>query len=75
LRGHKITVNAVAPGPVGTELFLKGKTNEQIDEQAKAAPMERLGEPNNIANTISFLAGSDGGWINAQVIRTNGGFA
>ena len=75
LRGHKITVNAVAPGPVGAELFLKGKTNEQIDELSKVAPMERLGEPDDIANTISFRTGSDGGWINAQVIRTNGGFA
>jgi 3-oxoacyl-[acyl-carrier protein] reductase len=56
-------------------LFLKGKTNERIDELSKVAPMERLGEPDDIANTISFLAGSDGGWINAQVIRTNGGFA
>jgi 3-oxoacyl-[acyl-carrier protein] reductase len=62
-------------GPVGTELFLKGKTNGQIDEQAKVAPMEPLGEPDDIADIISFLAGSDGGWINAQVIRTNGGFA
>ncbi len=60
LRAHKITVNAVAPGPVGTELFLKGKTNEQIDELSELAPMERLGEPDDIANTISFLAGSVG---------------
>jgi 3-oxoacyl-[acyl-carrier protein] reductase len=75
LRGHKITVNAVAPGPVGTELFLDGKSEEQIAQLSKLAPLERLGEPEDIANVVSFLAGPDGGWVNAQVLRINGGFA
>ena len=75
LRGRNITVNAVAPGPVGTELFLSGKTEEQVAELAKLAPLERLGEPEDIANVASFLAGPDGGWINSQVLRANGGFA
>jgi 3-oxoacyl-[acyl-carrier protein] reductase len=75
LRGHKITVNAVAPGPVGTELFLNGKTEEQIQQISSMAPLERLGQPDDIANVVSFLAGPDGGWINAQVLRANGGFA
>ena len=75
LRGRKITVNAVAPGPVGTELFLSGKTEEQVRELTKLAPLERLGEPEDIANVVSFLAGPDGGWINSQVLRANGGFA
>jgi 3-oxoacyl-[acyl-carrier protein] reductase len=75
LRGRGITVNAVAPGPVGTELFLKGKTPPQIDELSKLAPLERLGKPEDIAEVVSFLVGPDGGWINAQVIRANGGFA
>jgi 3-oxoacyl-[acyl-carrier protein] reductase len=75
LRGRGITVNAVAPGPVGTELFLKGKTAAQIDELSKLAPLERLGKPEDIAEVVSFLVGPDGGWINAQVIRANGGFA
>lgn len=75
LRGRAITVNAVAPGPVGTELFFKGKTQEQIDHVAKVAPLERLGTPEDIANAVSFLAGPDGGWINSQVLRANGGFA
>ena len=75
LRGRNITVNAVAPGPVGTELFLKGKSDALIDELKKMNPLERLGQPEDIANLVSFLAGPDGGWINSQVVRTNGGFA
>jgi 3-oxoacyl-[acyl-carrier protein] reductase len=75
LRGRNITVNAVAPGPVGTELFLSGKTEEQVTELAKLNPLERLGEPEDIANVVSFLAGPDGGWMNSQVLRANGGFA
>jgi 3-oxoacyl-[acyl-carrier protein] reductase len=75
LRGRNITVNAVAPGPVGTELFLTGKNEAQIDQLRKLAPLERLGEPEDIANVVSFLAGPDGAWVNAQVLRANGGFA
>jgi len=75
LRGRKITANAVAPGPVGTDLFLKGKTQAQIDELGKVPPLERLGQPEDIANVVSFLAGPDGGWVNGQVLRANGGFA
>lgn len=75
LRGRNITVNAVAPGPVATELFLKGKTVEQIKEFSKLNPLERLGQPEDIAGVVSFLAGPDGGWVNAQVLRANGGFA
>lgn len=75
LRGRNITVNAVAPGPVGTELFLQDKTPEQIAQLSKVAPLERLGEPIDIARAVSFLAGPDGEWINAQVLRANGGFA
>lgn len=75
LRGRNVTVNAVAPGPVGTELFLKGKSEEQIAELAKMPPLERLGKPEDIANVVSFLAGTDGSWINGQVLRANGGFA
>lgn len=75
LRGRNITVNAVAPGPVATELFLDGKSEEQISQISKMAPLERLGQPDDIANVISFLAGPDGGWVNSQVVRVNGGFA
>lgn len=73
LRGRDITVNAVAPGPTATDLFLKGKPQEVVDRLAKLAPLERLGQPSDIANTVSFLAGPDGGWVNGQVLRANGG--
>jgi 3-oxoacyl-[acyl-carrier protein] reductase len=75
LRGRNISVNAIAPGPVATELFLKGKSEEQIAEISKMAPLERIDQPVDIANVVSFLAGPDGGWVNSQVPRTNGGFA
>ena len=73
LRGRHITVNAVAPGPVATELFLNGKSPELIERLAKMNPLERLGTPEDIAAVVSFLAGPDGGWINGQVLRANGG--
>ena len=73
LRGRNITVNAVAPGPTATDLFMKGKPQEVVDHLAKLAPLERLGQPEDIAAAIAFLAGPDAGWINGQVLRANGG--
>lgn len=75
LRGRNITVNAVAPGPVATELFLNGKSEEQIQNFAKMPPLERLGQPEDIANVVSFLAGPESGWVNGQILRANGGLA
>ena len=75
LRGRGITCNAVAPGPVATELFLNGKSEELVQQIAKSAPLERLGQPEDIAGVVSFLAGPDGGWVNGQVLRANGGMA
>jgi 3-oxoacyl-[acyl-carrier protein] reductase len=75
LRGKNITVNAVAPGPVATDLFLSGKTQAEIDRLSKVPPLERLGQPDDIAAVVAFLSGPDGAWINAQVLRANGGFA
>lgn len=75
LRGKNITVNAVAPGPVATELFTKGKSEEEMDKIAKMAPLERIGQPEDISGVVSFLAGPDGRWVNAQILRANGGFA
>ncbi|UJW76608.1 SDR family oxidoreductase [Rhizobium sp. SL42] len=68
-----ITVNAVAPGPVETELFMKGKSDELVNTIAGMNPLKRLGQPDDIAGVVSFLAGADGGWVNGQVIRANGG--
>jgi 3-oxoacyl-[acyl-carrier protein] reductase len=75
LRGKNITVNAVAPGPVATDLFYKGKSDAVVADFKKMTPLERLAQPEDIANAVSFLAGPDGGWVNAQVWRVNGGFA
>lgn len=73
LRGRNITVNAIAPGPTATDLFLDGKPQAVIDNLAKAAPLERLGKPEDIAAAVAFLAGPDGAWINGQILRANGG--
>ncbi|WP_213229237.1 SDR family oxidoreductase [Caballeronia sp. NK8] len=75
LRGRGITVNAVAPGPVATSLFLDGKTDEQIAAFSKMPPLERLGQPDDIAAVVAFLVGPDAGWVNGQVLRANGGIA
>ncbi|MEN4922367.1 SDR family oxidoreductase [Achromobacter spanius] len=75
LRGRRIRVNAVAPGPVATALFFKGKSPELIEHYAKMPPLERLGQPDDIAGIVSFLAGSDSGWVNGQILRANGGVA
>jgi 3-oxoacyl-[acyl-carrier protein] reductase len=73
MRGRSITVNAVAPGPTATDLFLHGKSDELIDRMAKMNPLERLGTPKDIAAVVAFLAGPDGEWVNGQVLRANGG--
>jgi 3-oxoacyl-[acyl-carrier protein] reductase len=70
-----VTVNGVAPGPVGTELFLTGKSEEDIKRLSDLSPLKRLGEPTDIAGVVSFLVGPDGGWVNSQILRVNGGFA
>ncbi|MBP2170868.1 3-oxoacyl-[acyl-carrier protein] reductase [Erwinia toletana] len=75
LRGRAITVNAVAPGPVATDLFLNGKSEEQVQTMANMAPLQRLGQPDDIAAVVAFLASEQSGWINGQVIRANGGLA
>ncbi|KQN49173.1 3-ketoacyl-ACP reductase [Serratia sp. Leaf50] len=73
LRGRNITVNVVAPGPTATELFLNGKSQQLIENITKLAPLERLGEPDDIAASVAFLAGPDGAWVNGQTLRVNGG--
>jgi 3-oxoacyl-[acyl-carrier protein] reductase len=75
LRGRDVTVNAVAPGPTATPLFLNGKSEQLIGQIAKAAPLERLGTPEDIAESVAFLAGPGGRWVNGQVLYANGGIA
>ena len=73
LRGRNITVNTVAPGPTATELFFHGKPQSVIDHLTKLSPLERLGQPEDVARVVSFFAGTDGAWVNGQVLRANGG--
>jgi 3-oxoacyl-[acyl-carrier protein] reductase len=72
LRGRDITVNAVAPGPTATALFLDGKSQQEIDALASAPPLDRLGTPDDIAEVVSFLAGP-ARWVNGQTVYANGG--
>jgi 3-oxoacyl-[acyl-carrier protein] reductase len=72
LRGRDITVNAVAPGPTATPLYLEGKEQSVIDHMAQMTPLERLGMPADIAEAVAFLAGP-ARWVNAQVLYANGG--
>ncbi|MEV0591283.1 SDR family oxidoreductase [Nonomuraea cavernae] len=74
LRGRDITVNAVAPGPTATPLFLHGKDEETIDRMAHMTPLERLGRPEDTAELVSFLAGP-ARWVNGQTLYANGGLA
>ncbi|GGF30374.1 3-ketoacyl-ACP reductase [Subtercola lobariae] len=74
LRGRDVTVNVVAPGPTATPLFLDGKPQQVIDHIASLAPLERLGTPEDIAESVAFLAGP-ARWVNGQVLYVNGGIA
>lgn len=73
--GRGINVNSVSPGPTNTELFVKGKPQEVIDRLASMNPFNRIGETDDIANVVAFLASDDAKWINAQNIGINGGMA
>jgi 3-oxoacyl-[acyl-carrier protein] reductase len=73
LRGRDVTVNAVAPGPTGTAMFLEGKDEATIARFANAVPLERLGTPQDIAEVVAFLTSPAGHWVNGQTIRANGG--
>ncbi|MDR0235401.1 SDR family oxidoreductase [Acinetobacter sp.] len=73
LRGKNITVNAIAPGPTATALFLEGKSDALIEQLSKAAPLERLGTVEDIAAVLDFAVSDASNWVNAQVLRVNGG--
>lgn len=73
--GRGINVNSVSPGPTNTELFTKGKTDETIARLASLSAFNRIGQPDDIAKVVSFLASEDAKWISAQNIGINGGMA
>ncbi|GAA0528306.1 SDR family oxidoreductase [Paractinoplanes ferrugineus] len=73
MRGRDVTVNAVAPGPTATDLFLDGKDEATVERLAKQPPLERLGTPADLAEVVAFLAGPGGRWVNGQIVRANGG--
>lgn len=73
LKGRNITVNAIAPGLINSEMFAAGKTAAQIQQMAQAAPLGRLGEASEIASIVAFLAREEAAWVNGQIIRANGG--
>ena len=73
MRGRDITVNAVAPGPTATALFMEGKDEQTVARLAAQPPLGRLGTPEDIADVVAFLTGPDGRWVNGQVLRANGG--
>ncbi|CAM4453230.1 3-oxoacyl-[acyl-carrier protein] reductase [Paenibacillus endophyticus] len=74
--GHKgITINAVAPGPINTELFKDGKSEQQIQNIVNMNSLGRLGEPDDISSVVLFLASEESRWMTGQTVRVNGGFA
>ncbi|NQX53196.1 SDR family oxidoreductase [Pedobacter panaciterrae] len=73
--GRGINVNSISPGPTNTELFTKGKSQEVIDRLASLSAFNRIGEPEDIAQVVTFLAGDEAKWITAQNIGVNGGMA
>ncbi len=70
--GRGISVNAIAPGPTETELFLNGKPQEVLDRLSSQSAFNRLGQPIDIARVVLFLASNDSKWISGQVIGVNG---
>jgi len=73
LRGTQITANCVAPGPVATDMFFAGKSEAMIEGGMKSNPFERLGTVEDVAPLVAFLASDEGEWVNAQIVRVNGG--
>lgn len=74
LKGAGITANCVAPGPIATEMFFEGKSEEMVRRLVEECPLGRLGETKDVAPVIGFLASDAGEWVNGQVIRVNGGY-
>lgn len=73
LSGRKIRVNGVAPGPVDTDLFNAGKTEEVKARMAAFSPFNRIGRPDEIAEVVQFLASEKASWVQGQIVQPNGG--
>lgn len=73
LAGRRVRVNGVAPGPVDTDLFRSGKNEEALARSAAMSPLNRVGQPEEIAHVISFLVGPKASWVNGQIVQPNGG--
>lgn len=74
LKGTRITANCVAPGPIATEMFFAGKSEDDVNKVVEQCPLERLGEVQDVAPVVGFLASDASEWVNGQVIRANGGY-
>lgn len=75
LAAKGICVNAVAPGPTATDLFLKGKTEQMVKTIASLSPMNRIGKPEEIAEAIVWLSSGKSNWISGQILKANGAMA
>jgi 3-oxoacyl-[acyl-carrier protein] reductase len=73
LAPRKVRVNAVAPGPVDTDLFHAGKTDEANARMAALSPFNRIGMPREVAEVVAFLASDKASWVQGQVVQPNGG--
>ncbi|KAJ1433232.1 Short-chain dehydrogenase/reductase SDR [Sesbania bispinosa] len=74
LKGTGITANCVAPGPIATDMYFEGKTEEMVNKTIQESPLCRLGETKDVAPVVGFLATDAGEWVNGQVVRVNGGY-
>ncbi len=75
LAGRRIRVNGVAPGPVDTDLFNAGKTEEVKQRMAAFSPFNRIGRPAEVAQVVRFLVSEESSWIHGQIVQPNGGMA
>ncbi|GMI79242.1 hypothetical protein like AT3G03980 [Hibiscus trionum] len=75
LKGTGITANCVAPGPIATDMFFTGKTKEMVQKYIDESPHNRLGQSEDVAPVVSFLATDASEWVNGQTIRVNAGYA
>lgn len=73
LARKEISVNGIAPGPTGTDLFYKGKSEQLLKTIASFSPHNRIGAPDEIADAVVFLSGEGSRWITGQILGVNGG--